>query len=143
MKTYIPKQKEIVRKRYLIDAANFRLGRLATRASTILRGKDKPEYTPHLDLGDYLVVINAAKVKISGRKREQKKYYHHTGYPGNIKSIKLSELLIQKPKEVIRRAVKGMIPSNRLKKGRMARLEIYLDSNQPYKEEELSLIEVE
>lgn len=143
MKTYIPKQKEIVRKRYLIDAADFRLGRLATRASIILRGKDKPEYTPHLDIGDHLVVINAAKVKVSGRKREQKKYYRHTGYPGGIKLIKLSELLIQKPKEVIRRAVKGMIPSNRLKKGRMARLEIYADNNQPHQEKELSRIKAE
>jgi large subunit ribosomal protein L13 len=143
MKTHIPKQKEIERKRYLIDAANFRLGRLATRASIILRGKDKPEYTPHLDLGDYLVVINAAKIKISGKKRDQKKYYHHTGYPGNIRSVKLSKLLTDKPEQVIYRAVRGMIPDNRLKKGRLARLEIYSDDNQPYQEKELFQIEAD
>ncbi len=125
MKTYLPNKNKIKRKKYLIDASEFVLGRLATRAAEILRGKKKPNFTPHLDTGDYLTVINADKIKVTGNKLENKKYYKSSGYIGNLKSTTLKEMLENKPEEVITKAITGMIPRNKLRKSILKRLSVY------------------
>ncbi len=130
METYLPKKDDIKRGEYLIDASKFVLGRLATASSQILRGKKKPDYTPHLDTGDYLTVINADKVQITGNKEENKYYYKATGYTGNLKEISLKDLLKTKPEEVIKKAIAGMIKSNRLKKEILKRLTVYPSSQE-------------
>lgn len=134
---------EIKRDRYLIDASNFRLGRLASKGAQILRGKHKVSFAPNLDQGDYLIVINAAKIKISGNKREEKIYYHPTGYIGNLKSISLGRLMEKNPALVIKKAISGMIANNRLKKGILKRLEISVDEKQPYQKKKLIEIKKE
>jgi len=124
-KTPSIKKKEIERKWYLIDASGLILGRMATKAALILRGKHKTNFTPQMDNGDFLVIINASKIKISGKKIEQKEYIHHTGYPGGLRRESLKNVLRERPEEVVRRAIKRMIPNNRLKKGIVKRLKIY------------------
>ncbi|MCD6195137.1 50S ribosomal protein L13 [bacterium] len=133
----------IVRNWYLFDASEFYLGRLAAQIAVFLMGKHKPVYSPHLDLGDIVVVINAQKVKVSGRKMEEKKYFRHTGYVGHLKEINLKELLKRKPEEVIFRAVKNMLPKNRLQKKRLKRLKIFTLDNHPYKEQKIAVIKPE
>jgi len=133
MKTYIPKKEEIVRKWWLIDARGKILGRLATQIAAILIGKNKPIYTPHLDLGDFVVVINARKIRVTGEKEKEKIYYHYSGYPGGLKKRTFEKLLEKKPEEIILRAVKGMLPKNKLRKKRLKRLKVYPDENHPHK----------
>jgi len=130
MKTYLPNKKDIKREQYLIDASQFILGRLATLSSQILRGKKGVDYTPHIDTGDYLTIINADKVKITGNKKESKFYYQATGYIGNLKEINLKDLLASKPEEVIKKAIAGMIKNNRLKKEILKRLSVYSSKNE-------------
>jgi len=137
MKTYSPKSKEIERDWYLADAKGKILGRLATKIAELLMGKNKPSFVYHLDSGHYVVVINAEKVKVTGRKFRNKIYYHHTGYPGGIKEIAFRDLLAKKPKEVIKKAVWGMLPKNKLRKRRMARLKIFVGENHIYKDKKL------
>lgn len=132
MKTYQPKKDQIKREWHLIDAKGEVLGRLATKIAQLLMGKQKPSFAPHLDCGDYVVVINAAKVKVTGKKLENKIYYHHTGYMGGLKEIHLEEMMAKNPARVIWLAVKNMLPKNKLRKQRLKRLKIFADENHPY-----------
>jgi large subunit ribosomal protein L13 len=141
MKTYLPNKNDIKRKKYLIDANDFVLGRLATRVADILKGKHRPEFTPHIDTGDYVVVINAERVRVTGSKLDNKKYAKTTGYIGNLKVTSLKEMLKNKPEEVIRKAVSGMLADNRLKKEILKRLEIYSGKNKPENIDKLKKIE--
>jgi large subunit ribosomal protein L13 len=125
MKTFSAKPAEVKRDWYVIDATGKTLGRLAAEIAKRLRGKHKPEYTPHVDTGDYIVVINAEKVHATGNKMTDKFYYHHTGYPGGIKSIQLKDQLIQHPTRVIEHAVKGMMPKNPLGRAMFRKLKVY------------------
>ena len=132
MKTYIPKPAEITRKWYLVDAEGKILGRLASRIAQILSGKDKPIYTPHLDVGDFVVVINAEKVKVTGGKEEKKVYYRHSGYPGGLKERTYEELLSDRPQGIIRKAVRGMLPKNKLGRQMFKKLKVYAGSKHPH-----------
>ncbi len=132
MKTYIPKLAEIGRKWHLVDAEGKILGRLASRIAQILSGKDKPIYTPHLDVGDFVVVINAEKVKVTGGKEEKKIYYRHSGYPGGLKERTYEELLSKKPQDIIRKAVRGMLPKNKLGRQMFKKLKVYAGSEHPH-----------
>jgi len=125
MKTYTPKVENIERKWWLIDAADKTLGRLATQVAKLLMGKHKPIYTPHIDTGDYVVVINAARVRVTGKKAEQKLYYRYSGYPGGLKSQTFEELLKKNPGRVIELAVKRMLPHNRLGRAMLKKLKVY------------------
>ena len=131
MKTYAVKASEIERHWLVVDAADQTLGRLATRIATLLEGKHKPTYSPHLDTGDHVVVINAARVKVTGNKLVQKKYYRHSGYPGGLKEESLQALMARKPELVIERAVKGMLPQNRIGRAMIKKLKVYGGSDHP------------
>lgn len=132
MKTYSPKAKDIEREWWVIDATDKTLGRIATQVANLLMGKHKPLYAPHIDTGDYVVVINAAKVKVTGKKMEQKVYYRHSGYPGGLKSQRLEEVFSQDPSRVIKLAVKGMLPHNRLGRGMIKKLKVYAGDEHPH-----------
>lgn len=136
MKTYVPKKDEIERKWWLIDAEGKVLGRLATEVSVLLRGKRNPRYAGFTDTGDFVVIVNAEKIKVTGRKLEQKKYYSHTGYPGGIKEKSLKELLEKKPEEVIRKAVWGMVPKNKLNRAILKKLKIYTGPSHPHESQQ-------
>ncbi|HEB81190.1 MAG TPA: 50S ribosomal protein L13 [Chromatiales bacterium] len=125
MKTFVAKPESVVHDWYVVDAAGKTLGRLASELARRLRGKHKAEYTPHVDTGDYLVVVNAAKIHTTGAKRTDKVYYHHTGYIGNLKSITLGKLLDKAPERVIQHAVRGMLPKNSLGRAMMRKLKVY------------------
>ena len=125
MKTFSAKSDEVDRKWYLIDATGKTLGRLAADIASRLRGKHKVEYTPHVDTGDYIVVINAEKIRVTGNKLQDKKYYRYTGYIGNLKSISLEKLLKEKPERVIQNAVKGMLPRNPLGRKMFSKLKVF------------------
>ena len=125
MTTYNAKKEEIQRDWFLVDAEGQVLGRLATEIAARLRGKHKPVYTPHVDTGDFIVVANAGKVVLTGNKLRDKIYYHHTGYPGGIKSVSAGKLLQEKPEEVLRKAVRGMLPKNTLGRAMLKKLKIY------------------
>lgn len=142
MKTYSAKPADIERKWYIIDASKATLGRVATQVADILTGKLKPQFTPHIDCGDYVIVINSDKLKVTGNKNIQKIYYHHTGYPGGIKQATLSEKLSKDSTDVIRKAVRGMIPVNKLRAGRMARLKVYVDDQHNHNAQKPELIKV-
>lgn len=133
-KTYLPDPKKIQRYWHLLDAKDFTLGRLATKTASFLMGKNKREYTPHIDCGDYVVVVNARKIKITGNKLENKFYHQFTGYLGHLKSFKLKDKLQKDPAWVIKEAVSGMVKKNRLKNGRLKRLKIFIDISHPYKD---------
>ena len=128
MKTFSAKPSEVNRDWYLIDASGKTLGRLASEIARRLRGKHKPIYTPHVDTGDYIVVINAEKVRVTGNKASAKTYYRHTGYPGGIKSITFEKLIQRSPERVIEIAVKGMLPKNRLGRAMFRKLKVYAGS---------------
>ena len=132
MKTYSPKAKDIEREWWVIDATDKALGKIATQVAKLLRGKHKPIYAPHIDTGDYVVVINAAKVKVTGKKAEQKIYYRHSGYPGGLKSQRFEELFGKDPSRVIELAVKGMLPHNRLGRAMLKKLKIYPGNEHPH-----------
>ncbi len=125
MKSYMAKPNEIDRKWYVIDAEGKVLGRLASEVATILRGKHKPIYTPHVDTGDYVIIINADKVKLTGKKLEQKEYRYHTGYPGGLRSISYDRMMKENPEKAIYLAVKGMLPKNRLGRKMIKKLRVY------------------
>lgn len=127
MKTFIPKADDTEKIWYIVNAEDKVLGRLASKVATILRGKHKPIYAPHTDVGDYVIVINAAKVRLTGKKLEQKVYYHYSGYPGGLKETHLSDLMEKNPGEVIKRAVKGMLPKNKLGRKMLTKLKVYPD----------------
>lgn len=132
MKTYQPKPGDIDRRWVLVDAQGQTLGRLATRIAVILRGKHKPSFVPHQDVGDFVVVVNAEKVAVTGKKLQQKTYYHHSQFPGGIKSITLEKQLRQKPERVIESAVRGMLPKNRLGDALFGKLKVYAGSQHPH-----------
>ncbi len=132
MKTFVPKKKDINQAWWLVDAEGRILGRLATEIADLLRGKKKPSFTRHLDTGDFVVVINAEKIRVTGRKPEQKTYYHHSQYPGGIKEDKLRDLLEKKPEEAIRKAVWGMIPKNTLGRAVYKKLKVYRGPSHPH-----------
>jgi large subunit ribosomal protein L13 len=132
MKTYSAKPGEITREWYLVDATGLTLGRLATVIADTLRGKRKPVFTPHVDTGDFVVVVNAEKIAVTGAKLDQKMYYRHSGYPGGIKSRSLRDQLERRPTEVLRTAVKGMRPKNRLARQQLTKLKIYAGPEHPH-----------
>ena len=125
MSTYVAKPADIDRKWYVVDAQGQTLGRLASETARILRGKHKPQYTPFMDCGDYVIVVNAEKVALSGRKLEQKLYRYHTNYPGGLKEVKYSDLMKKKPEKAIELAVKGMLPKNSLGRSMFRKLKVY------------------
>jgi large subunit ribosomal protein L13 len=132
MKTYSARPQDVRRQWHLIDAEGKTLGRLASEIARRLRGKHKPEYTPHVDTGDYVVVINAEKIHVTGRKMSDKIYHHHTGYIGNLKSISLEKLLARKPEKVIQQAVKGMMPRGPLGRAMLGKLKVYAGAEHPH-----------
>ncbi len=132
MKTYSAKPREIEQSWYLVDAEGETLGRLATEIADVLRGKRKPAYTPHVDTGDFVVVVNAEKIHVTGNKMEQKIYYRHSGYPGGLRQRTLAEQLQRRPEEVIRKAVKGMLPKNRLAAAQLRKLKVYAGPEHPH-----------
>ena len=132
-KTYSLRKEDTVRNWYVVDAKDKILGRLSTEIATRLRGKNKPDYTPHIDNGDFIVVINAEQIKTTGNKPADKKYYRHSGYPGGIKETSLQELLAKKPREVLYKSVRGMLPKNRLGRAQLKKLKIYVGSEHPHK----------
>ena len=125
MSTFMLRAEDVERKWYVIDAEGKTLGKVAVAAATILNGKHKPEYTPHIDCGDCVIVINAEKLVLTGKKAEQKVYYHHSGYIGGLKAVKYSTLMAQKPEKVVELAVKGMLPKNKIGEASIARLRVY------------------
>ncbi|OGP75006.1 MAG: 50S ribosomal protein L13 [Deltaproteobacteria bacterium RBG_16_49_23] len=132
MKTYQAKKEEVEHQWYLVDAEGKVLGRLASELAKILRGKNKPIYTPHVDTGDFVIVVNAGKVALTGKKLKDKIYYHHTGYPGGIREMNAEKLLAKKPTEMIRIAVKGMLPKNSLGRQVIQKLKIYAGAKHPH-----------
>lgn len=133
MKTFVAKKENLEKRWFLVDAEGKVVGRLATKLATLLRGKGKPTFSPHLDCGDYIICINAEKVVFTGKKLEQKLYYRHSGYMGGQKSRTAERLLREKPREVIREAVKGMLPKNHLGRKLLKNLKVYAGSNHPHK----------
>ena len=142
MKTYNAKPGEIARDWYLVDAEGKTLGRLATQIADRLRGKSKPVFTPHVDTGDFVVVINAEKIAVTGKKLEQKMYYKHSGYPGGLRERTLQEQLNRQPTEVLRKAVKGMLPRNKLGAAQLTNLKIYAGPEHPHVAQEPTTLEV-
>jgi len=142
MKTQSFKQLDIKESWILVDAKDKTLGRLAATLASRLRGKHKPEYSPNADLGDYIVVVNAGEINVTGKKLMQKKYYKHTGYPGGIKSRSLGDVIKNSPEEAIRMAVKGMLPKNKLGKKMLTKLKVYRDNNHPHQAQNPGLIDI-
>src|ERR671925_1777920 len=142
MKTYTAKKGEIAREWYIVDADGQTLGRLATRIADVLRGKGKPQFTPHVDTGDFIVVVNAEKVQVTGNKLDQKRFFRHSGYPGGLRSRTLREQLDRRPTEVIRKAVKGMMPRNRLARQQLNKLKVYAGPEHPHQAQTPEPLEV-
>ena len=132
MKTYVTKPDEVEREWFVVDAEGKTLGRLASEVARILRGKHKPNYSPSVDVGDYVIVINAGKIRVTGRKLDQKIYYRHSGYPGGLKQIRLRDLLARHPTRVIEHAVRGMLPKNRLGRRMFKKLKVYAGPDHPH-----------
>lgn len=137
------RKEDAVRNWYLVDAKNKVLGRLASEIATRLRGKNKPDFTPHVDNGDFIVVINAEKVKTTGTKLDDKKYYRHTGYPGGIKEMTLKELLEKKPEQVLYKSVKGMLPKTRLGRAQLKKLKIYSGPDHPHQAQTPAVLDIQ
>ncbi|MGI5948737.1 50S ribosomal protein L13 [Peptoniphilus sp.] len=142
MKSYMAKANEVERKWYVIDAEDVVLGRLASEVAAILRGKKKPTFTPHVDCGDFVIVVNADKVKLTGDKLNQKAYVYHTGYPGGRREILYSEMIQKRPEKVIELAVKGMLPKNRLGRKMFTKLKVYAGSEHPHAAQQPEVIEL-
>ncbi len=142
MKSYMARPHEVERKWHLIDAEGQTLGRLATEIARVLRGKNKPQYTPHVDTGDFVVVVNAEKVVVTGKKAEQKVYYRHTGYPGGLKETSYEVMLERKPTEILRKAVRGMMPRTRLGRQQLRKLKIYAGPEHPHEAQDPQPYEV-
>jgi large subunit ribosomal protein L13 len=142
MKTYVATSESRERNWLVVDATGQTLGRLATQIADCLRGKRKPEYTPHVDVGDFVIVINAEQISVTGRKREAKRYYRHSGYPGGLRSRTLGEMLERRPEEVIRHAVKGMLPRTRLGRAQLRKLKVYAGPDHPHAAQKPETMEV-
>jgi large subunit ribosomal protein L13 len=132
MRTYSPKAGEVTRQWHVIDATDVVLGRLASQAATLLRGKHKPTFAPHVDTGDFVIIINAEKVALSGAKREQKKDYRHSGYPGGLSATSYGDLLQTNPRRAVEKAVKGMLPRNKLGRAQATKLKVYAGPEHPH-----------
>jgi large subunit ribosomal protein L13 len=132
VKTYVPKPGSVERSWYIVDAEGQTLGRLASQIAAVLRGKHKPQYSPAVDVGDYVIVLNADKIRVTGRKMEQKKYYRHSGYPGGLSEITLADQLERYPTRVIKAAVRGMLPRNRLGRKQLKKLKVYAGPEHPH-----------
>jgi large subunit ribosomal protein L13 len=143
MKTYVATPTDRERNWYVVDAAGHNLGRLSTQIADALRGKRKATYTPHVDTGDFVVVINAEKITVTGNKRTEKRYYRHSGYPGGLKSRTLAEMLERRPEEVIRIAVRGMLPKNRLARKQLTKLKVYAGPDHPHAAQQPQPLEIE
>ena len=142
MRTFSPKADDIQRQWHIIDASDVVLGRLATQAAILLRGKHKPIFAPHLDTGDFVIVINAEKIALSGRKLEQKRAYRHSGYPGGMHSMAYGDLLEQHPERVIEKAVRGMLPKNSLGRSQLRKLKVYAGPDHPHQAQKPTLFEI-
>lgn len=142
MKTYIIRPNSINRKWYVIDADGKKLGRLASEIASLLRGKHKPEFTPHLDIGDYVIVINAEKIVLTGNKESQKLYRRHTGYVGNLKTISYKDMLKKHPERIVEIAIKGMIAHNKLSKQILSKLHVYSGSEHPHQAQKPEVLEI-
>ena len=142
MKTYTVRKDDIKREWYVVDAQGKTLGRLASQITRILRGKHKPIYAPHLDCGDYVIVVNAEKVRVTGKKLDQKLYYRHSGYPGGLKSINLRDQLQRHPTRVLQAAVRGMLPKNRLGRAMIKKLKVYAGGSHPHQAQQPKVLEL-
>ncbi len=142
MKTQVPRTNDISRDWYVVDADNMVLGRLATRIATVLRGKNKPIFAPSVDTGDFVIVVNAEKIALTGNKLSDKIYYSHSGYPGGIKSIAAGKLMEKKAEELIRKAVKGMLPKNKLASQMLKKLKVYSGGSHPHKAQQPKPLQV-
>ena len=142
MKTYTARAEDMEREWFLVNAEGKTLGRLASEIAQVLRGKHKPIYTPHLDCGDFVIVVNAEKVRVTGRKLDQKMYYRHTGYPGGIKSISLRNQLQKHPERVLEAAVRGMLPKNRLGRKMFKKLKVYAGNSHPHQAQQPKALEL-
>ena len=143
MSTFFAKKELVEKDWFLVDADNLVLGRLASEIAKILRGKNKPIFTPNVDTGDFVIVVNAEKIAVTGNKMTDKMYYHHTGYPGGIKSISLEKLLSKRPEEVIKKAVWGMLPKNSLGRKMITKLKVYKGANHPHESQQPELLKFE
>jgi large subunit ribosomal protein L13 len=141
MKSYMARPLEVERKWYVVDAEGKHLGRLATEIVRVLRGKNKPQYTPHVDVGDFVVVVNADRVAVTGRKAEQRVYRRHSGYPGGMKETSYEQMLARKPTEVLRKAVYGMMPKTRLARKQFKKLKIYAGPEHPHSAQDPQTLE--
>ena len=142
MKTYMANPDKIERKWYVVDAEGCTLGRLSSEIAKVLRGKNKPEYTPHVDTGDYVIVVNAEKVAVTGKKLTQKLYHHHTGYIGGLKTVRLDKMLETHPERVIEHAVKGMLPKNALGRKMFGKLHVYAGAEHPHAAQKPEVLEL-
>jgi len=142
MKTYSVKKEEVIKKWYVIDAKDKVLGRVATRAASILRGKHNPRFTPHVDMGDNVIILNADKARLTGSKALNKMYYRHSGYPGGLKETTYSEMMKKDPTFAMRNAIKGMLPRNRLGRRQLLNVKIYAGENHPHQAQKPELIEI-
>lgn len=142
-KTFTPKLKDIERAWHLVDATDLPLGRLASEVARLLRGKHKPTYTPHLDTGDFVVVVNAEKVAVTSDKSQSKIYYRHSGYPGGIKAEKFEELLERRPQAIVERAVRGMLPKNKLGRKMLRKLKVYAGPDHPHEAQQPQPLDLE
>lgn len=142
MKTYSARKGEIERSWWLVDGTDQTLGRLASRIAVVLQGKDKPVYTPHTDTGDFVVVVNVEKIRFTGKKLQQKTYHSHSGYPGGTKTVTLRQRMEKAPEKVLREAVRGMLPKNRLAKRQLRKLKIYRGADHPHQAQQLVSLEI-
>lgn len=142
MKTFVAKENDIQREWFVVDASGKTLGRLASKVAQILRGKHKPMYTPYLDMGDFVVIVNADKIKVTGRKMDQKMYYHHSGYMGGLAETSLRAMFKRHPENIIRLAVKGMIPHNRLGRKVIKKLKVYAGPEHPHQAQQPKVLEL-
>src|SRR4051794_679600 len=142
MKTYVATPESRERNWLVVDATGKTLGRLATQIADILRGKRKPVYTPHVDVGDFVIVVNAERISVTGNKRAEKRYYRHSGYPGGLRSRTLEEMLARRPEEVLRKAVRGMLPRSRLGRAQLRKLKVYAGPDHPHAAQQPQPMEV-
>lgn len=141
--TYLAKPGEIKRKWYVVDAKDKSLGRLAAQVAAILRGKNKPEFTPNVDTGDHVIIVNASQVKLTGRKATDEMIYHHSMYPGGLKAVSMGELRAKQPEKLVERAVRGMLPHNRLGRDMFRKLKVYAGAEHPHEAQAPSALEIE
>jgi large subunit ribosomal protein L13 len=142
VRTFTGRAEEIERKWYVVDAEGQTLGRLASRIAPILRGKHKPTYTPHLDCGDFVIIVNADRVRVTGRKLDQKLYHRHSGYPGGLTSISLRDQLAKHPERVLQAAIKGMLPKNKLGRRMIKKLKVYAGESHPHQAQQPKMLEL-